>query len=72
MNVAHGRRKLPPLRRVVAYLNDGEWEWLVSAAAAQRCSVSAFVAQCITDSHYAEHVMLRESEEDRLIGIGAK
>jgi hypothetical protein len=66
MLVAPNRRKLPPLRRVVAYIPEEEGDWLESAARAHGWTVSRFIAMLIDDAHVAERLMLVEMEQERM------
>jgi hypothetical protein len=66
MNVAPNRRKLPPLRRVVAYIPEEEAEWLESAARAQGWTVSRYIAWLLSDAHHAERLLVVEMEQERM------
>lgn len=67
---AGNRRRLPALRRVVAYMPEEEWDYVVTAAAAHGWTVSRFVAWCVTEQHELDAVMLHEIAEERRVMEG--
>jgi len=68
--LVHNRRKLPPLRRVTAYVPQYDSEWLASAARAQGWTVSRYLAWLITESRANEEWQMRRDEEEVLAGEG--
>jgi len=57
---ARRQRPVPNLRRVTAYLNDEEWDYVVTRARQQGWTVSRFLSECIADQRAADKVWLDE------------
>lgn len=58
------RRVRVNLRRVTAYLNEEEWDWVVSGAAAQQQTVSAYLGNLVHDAQAAEAWRLAAEAND--------
>jgi hypothetical protein len=72
MTTAPNRRKLPPLRRAVAYLPESSWDWLLSSAAMHGWTVSRMMAYLIDEAQEAERQLMVESEEELLAMAGER
>jgi len=64
MALEQNRRKLPPMRRVAAYISVEDYEWLAGVAQRTHCTVSRFVAEVINDARAREAALYQVRRDE--------